>query len=190
MQLRGEASTSNIVEFDDYDDYDDGEFQMLEVIYKCLTFGQAQVTLAYDVSPFNAIKFAWKKDCGGGVQLGFDVATKEGVAATPDVVKNAETQEKWHPESHTAVVPKEEKSTLFFVRMTGVDEISQFGKPIVTVKPPIFKPRLAGDLGEGGIVSSTPKTLEVIYNCRKKGTAEVTMSIVLPKYEMVEFGEF
>jgi hypothetical protein len=28
--LRGEASTANIVEFDDYDDYDDGEFQMLE----------------------------------------------------------------------------------------------------------------------------------------------------------------
>ena len=36
-------------------------------------------------------------------------------------------------------------------------------------------------------MSSTPKTLEVLYNCRKKGTAEVTMSIVLPKYEMVEF---
>jgi len=187
VQLRGEASTSNIVEFDDYDDYDDGEFQMLEVIYKCLTFGQAQVTLAYDISPFNPIKFGWKKDCGGGVQLGFDVATREGVAAAPDVVKNAETQEKWHPESHIAVVPKEERSTVFYVRMTGVDEISQFGKPIVTVKPPIFKPRLAGDLGEGGIVSSTPKTLEVLYNCRKKGTAEVTMSIVLPKYEMVEF---
>ena len=76
------------------------------------------------------------------MQLGFDVATREGVAAAPDVVKNAETQEKWHPESHIAVVPKEERSTVFYVRMTGVDEISQFGKPIVTVKPPIFKPRL------------------------------------------------
>jgi hypothetical protein len=60
------ASTSNIVEFDDYDDYDDGEFQMLgkncffffffffyrllmvfgvEVIYKCLTFGQVRQKL-------------------------------------------------------------------------------------------------------------------------------------------------
>jgi hypothetical protein len=45
VQLRGEASTSNIVEFDDYDDYDDGEFQMLEVIYKCLTFGQVSASV-------------------------------------------------------------------------------------------------------------------------------------------------
>jgi hypothetical protein len=187
VTLRGEASTANIAEFDDYDDYGDGEFQMLQVIYKCITFGQAQITLSYDIAPFNPIKFGWKKDCGGGVKLGFDVATREGAQAIADVVLNAETQEKWHPESHTAVVPKDEKSTIFYVRMTGADEVSQFGKPIITVKPPLFKPRLDGDLGEGGIVSSSPKTLEVIYNCRKKGTAEVTMSIVLPKYEMVEF---
>jgi len=187
VQLRGEASTSNIVEFDDYDDYDDGEFQMLEVIYKCLTFGQAVVTVSMDVPPFNSVKFAWKKDCGGGVKSGFDVSTREGISSVPDVVKDAETQEKWHPDSHSAVVPKDEKSTIFYMRMTGSEELSQFGKPIVTVKPPIFKPRLAGDLGEGGIVTSIPKTLEVIYNCRKKGNAEVTMSIVLPKYEMVEF---
>merc|ERR1712072_4844 len=187
VTVRGEASTANIVEFDDYDDYDDGEFQMLEVIYKCLTFGQAQLTLSYDVSPFNPITFGWKKDCGGGIKLGFDVATVDGTSAKPDVVNNAETQEAWHPDTHVAVVPKEEKSTTFFLRMTGAEEVTQFGKPIVTVKPAIFKPRLAGDLGEGGIVSAKVRTLEVIYNCRKKGSAEVTMTIVLPKYEMIEF---
>ena len=42
-------------------------------------------------------------------------------------------------------------------------------------------------MADGGQVGSDPKSLEVIYNCRKKGTAEVTVTIVLPRYEMVEF---
>lgn len=33
------------------------------------------------------------------MKSGFDVATKEGASAVPDVVKNAETQERWHPVS-------------------------------------------------------------------------------------------
>jgi hypothetical protein len=57
VTLLGNASTSNIVEF--------GEVHVLEVKHDCVATnaGRAQVTIVYDIAPFNAITFSWIKDC-------------------------------------------------------------------------------------------------------------------------------
>jgi hypothetical protein len=201
VDLRGDASTSNIIEFDEYNTYDDGgQFQMLEAIFTCLTTGIADVTITYELAPFLPVSFAFKKNCGGSAPTGFDVSTSGVLGAEADVVTDAVALEAWNPETHTAVVPISEASSIFWVRLSSsTDPVSTSisssggGTPLVanrviaTVSPSIFRPTIISELDNGGTISTAPKQLEVVYNCRKKGTAEVVVTIVLPRSQMVEW---
>jgi len=201
VDLRGDASNANIIEFDEYNDYDDGgQFQMLEAIFTCLTPGIADVTITYEVAPFLPISFAFKKNCGGSAPAGFDVLTSGMLSAEADVISDGVALEAWNPETRTAVVPISEASSTFWVRLSSsTDPVSSSisssgsGTPLVstslisTVSPAIFRPTIVSELNNGGTISATPKQVEVVYNCRKKGVAEMTLTIVLPKSQMVEW---
>lgn len=184
-----------------------GESTILHVLYECLGKGKSVITAYVRITPFQALRARWTKDCGGGKPVHLSIGSNSFESA--DVVQTGTVSRAWFVDvEQIARANRLKKSELqqfntttrfkdFFFTNSG--HPLQVGRPaftvnrpnvlsIVALKPPIHLNQLFLS-GTGDVLDNhSSRRLRLLFICKKSGTADVLVTVPVKSFSKVEFG--
>ena len=152
----------------------------LMVKYNCIAVGSVMitVTIPFPDNNFKPVVFTWKKTCGGGTIKDLSIVN----ALDEPVVAEGEVMPAFVPVSGDYTVDSLEVSTTFsMTRGAGQTQGKRFGTPkIESVPSDVCNPSIDGNGRKGGMIRGKGKSaaeVTVLYNCVKRGSVTITMTI-------------
>jgi len=190
--------------FDGIGYYD--EFPQLNIYFNCQKEGNAVLSLSIQTSLLNndgsvptqsvneTIKFYFEKECySSGYRDGFSIGYADNAS---DVAKHGVVQQRWTVESYffldknPIVVGADEHMSTFHISISNPSYGNQFFyEPVAFVEDDdMIDVQIRGSAQDGGIAVSRYESLIVIYDCISQGDTEITISIDIGFYGILQFG--
>ena len=152
----------------------------MEVIYNCFKPGILELVITLDVQGFDPIAFSWHAICDEGCIQNY--ALDVGLAPnTDDIIKAGQVTPTWNPASHTAVVHSGTDKSDFVLSMEGDTTMTlksielEQENPFTQPNWPVVNLTVSGF--QSGLLSKTPQTLTIHYQCFAKGVSEIAITV-------------
>lgn len=179
------------------------ESPVIHVLYHCHSSGLFDVHLRIPIWPFDELTASWKKDCGGGLAKGLNVASSR--SQVDDVVKAAETVEKWKMAllmtsdgmgDRAPLVNASTRVKDFWMHNGGV--AVHVAPPVVTVERQevgtafasvVERPDAGFDAESGGVLVTGGRLgIRIRMVCKRRGRTVVVVTFPVRAFVNVEFG--
>jgi len=182
-----------------------GESAIFHILYECRQSGVTRISVIIPIAPFRPLRAIWTKDCGGGKINDFQIGSSDFNSG--DILKSGEKEigdpysltysELFNHQSHIFILNGTNSYKDFYLSNSG-ENLLILDKPTYTIdKPKVLsvytgKPNILGLYSSMDystrMESKSRRRMRSIFVCKRKGIAQVLITIIVRGYTPIEFG--
>lgn len=157
---------------------------MFTIMYRCRPAGTKKnfIAMHLPITRGHSVDTVWIKTCGSGhfhhLVVGFKSQNSDIIEFNPDGSMGEAERRKLE-------VGPMDPSTQFSMRLKPPAENLEFGRPFLESTSSDFSVHLRGTVAAGTFSGDTDTSFTVMYDCNKRTTVEVRLSIAIPPWDNV-----